>query len=44
MFRNQTGKVVSGKTVATCSQPLHQVPRLAYAVGIFNPMGEAGTI
>ena len=44
MFRKQTGKVISGKTITTLSQPLHQVHRLAYSVEIFNPMGEARTI
>ena len=44
MFRKQTEKVVAGKTITTLNQPLHQVHRLAYTVGIFNPMGEARTI
>lgn len=44
MFRKQTGKVVSGKPITTLSQPLHQVHRLAYTVGIFNPTGEARMI
>lgn len=38
------GELVLGKTVTALSQPLHQVHRLSYTVGTFNPMRVARTI